>query len=164
MEAAVRLLAARALSARELGDRLARRGHAPREIVVVLDDLRSRGYLDDLTLAYNAASAMATRRSYGRARAAAELRRRGIAADTAAAAVQRAFADVDEDGLALVAVRRLGPVPRGPDGRRKMQRIARSLLRKGLSRSAVGRALRSLGGEAEDLDLEPDGNELEADP
>ena len=164
MEEAARLLAARSLSVRELRERLERRGHPARDIEAALGALQSRGYLDDLALAYNAASVMAARRAYGRTRVAAELRRRGIADETAAEALRRVFAEVDEDGVALEAARRLGPVPAGPAGRRKMQQIARTLLRKGLSRSAVGRALRSLGEGAEDLDLESDGHELERDP
>lgn len=141
-EAGVKLLAGRALTEQEVRDRLGRRGHPPEEIERTVAALRARGYLDDAQLAYNQARSLATRRFYGRARVVAELRRRGVPAGVLSEALQRAFADLDEDALAIQAARKAG--------QGSPERAARSLLRRGWSRGAVAKALRAVAGTAED--------------
>ena len=161
----MRLLAARPLTIQEVRQRLVRGGHEAAEIDRTIRGLLSRGYLDDRLLAYNLASSLAARRLYGRVRVQAELRRRGVPKDTIAEAVEKAFADLDEDGMALAAARRLAPSGRIPPGDKTRQRIVRSLLRRGLPMSAVAKALRSMAGEqdAEGLEREIEDDEFEAD-
>ncbi len=164
-ETALRLLATRSLTVHEIRSRLALRGHGPAEVERVVASLLSRGYLDDRLLAYNLASSLAARRLYGRARVAAELRRRGVPDDAIAEALDRAFAELDEDELALAAARRLAPGGRSPSGDKARQRIARSLLRRGLARGSVVRALRTVAGEeaAAQVEREGEDDEFEAD-
>ena len=141
------------------------RGHGRAEIDRTVKDLLARGYLDDRLLAYNLASSLASRRLYGRARVGAELKRRGVPDADIAEAVARTFAELDEDALALAAARRLASAERGGPGDAARQRIVRALLRRGLSRGAVARALRAIAGDdaAEVLEQEGD-DEFEADP
>lgn len=141
-EAGVRLIAPRALTVHEVRTRLARRGYSVEETQAAVEELSSRGFLDDRTLAYNVATTLAERRLYGKSRVAAELARRGVAADAIGEALERAFAGLDEDAMARKAAsRRAGAVP---VDKRARERMARALLRRGFSRGAVARAL---GGE-----------------
>ena len=149
----------RALSARELHERLARRGVPGREIEDVVSSLRARGYLDDRALAYNVAASRANA-LFGRSRVAAELMRRGVERGTIAEAVARAFADHDEDDLACRAAIKLLGSRSSPDSERARVRLARSLLRRGFSRGAVRKALVSVMGAAA---VENDDDELETD-
>jgi regulatory protein len=138
----VRLLAPRGLTVHEVRTRLARRGYSREEIDAAIEELAARGFLDDRALAYNAATILAERRLYGRPRVAAELARRGVAADTIGEAFERAFAGLDEDSMARKAAGKgAGAVL---IDRRARERTARSLLRRGFSRGAVARVL---GGE-----------------
>src|SRR5262249_48055996 len=119
-EEGVRLLAPRALSVHEVRVRLARRGYSHEEVRSAVEELTSRGFLDDRTLAYNVATTLAERRLYGRPRVAAELARRGVAAEAIGEALERAFAGLDEDAMARKAAgRHAGAAPidqRGPGG------------------------------------------------
>ena len=142
-EAGVRLLAPRALTVHEVRARLVRRGYSDQEIRAAIEELTSRGFLDDRALAYNVATTLAERRLYGRPRVAAELARRGVAAEAIGEALERAFAGLDEDAMARRAAgRRAGAAP---NDKRAQGRMVRSLLRRGFSRGAVARVL---GGEA----------------
>jgi len=143
----VRLLVPRSLSVEEVRRRLHRKGYPASEIDETVGDLVARGYLNDPLLAYNVATSLAVRRLFGKARIAAELRRRGVAGDIIAEALERAFAEVDEDELALKAAgRHATPVP-GPGGESARGRIARALLRRGFSGGTVSRTLRRLSAE-----------------
>ena len=147
-DAAVRMLAARALTVREIRDRLRRKGFGDPEISSAVASLVERGYLDDRTLAYNVALARA-RRLYGKARIEAELKRRGVAQDLAGEAAGNAFEELDEDELAAKAAARAaagrGKAGRDPAG------TARSLLRRGFSRGAVAKAVRAVGAGTTDV-------------
>lgn len=145
-EAAVRLLAPRSLTVHEIRSRLSRRGYSPEEASEAIEQLLSRGYLDDRALAYNVATALAERRLFGKTRVAAELARRGVAADAIGEALDRAFAGLDEDAMARKAAgRRAGTVLTDTRAR---ERMARSLLRRGFSRGAVARVLGGAGPSA----------------
>ena len=146
-EAAVRLLAPRALTVHELRARLARRGYTLEEARDAVEDLLARGFLDDRALAYNVATTLAERRLFGKTRVAAELARRGVAAETIVEALERAFAGLDEDEMARKAAGRAGAVP---VDKRTRERTARALLRRGFSRGAVARALERGGTASED--------------
>jgi len=159
-EAGVRLLGPRALTAREVRARLARRGYPADEIDEAILALTARGYLDDRALAYNVATTLAERRLYGKPRIAAELSRRGVAADAIGEALERVFAGLDEDAMARKAAGRGSAAGAVPTDKRARERTARSLLRRGFSRGAVARALgnnASGAGSAADTDAEHHG-------
>lgn len=92
-EAALRLLAHRARSRRELSTRLRRKEFPARLIEPVLDDLESRGWLDDAEFARSWIRDRLRLRPRGRRALLAELREKGVAAPVAEAALDEAFDD-----------------------------------------------------------------------
>lgn len=86
-EAALRLLARRAYSRRELATRLESRGHPAAAVRAELDALTASGLLDDGRLA-DAVCRSQLERGRGRRAASVELQRRGLGRDARAAALQ----------------------------------------------------------------------------
>ena len=130
----MRLLAARAHSARELRTKLLRRGHPVDEIGAVLERLRQGGYLDDAAYA----RALVGRRSSGRGvRAiASELAAKGVDREVARTALAELSADdqlVAAEALAE-RLRRAGPID--------PERLGARLLRRGFSVEVARAALR----------------------
>lgn len=80
--AALRLLTARALSEKELVERLQRRGFSPAAVAAEVAQLRELGLLDDVRLAAGVCADL-LRRGYGRRRLAAALARRGVSEEAA---------------------------------------------------------------------------------
>jgi regulatory protein len=93
-DAALRLLAVRARSRRELERRLERRGFAERDITAALDRLSEAGLVDDAAFAAAYAESRAGRGADSRV-IAAELRERGVAPKLAERAAEAAV-PVDE--------------------------------------------------------------------
>jgi regulatory protein len=142
--AAADLLSRKAWSRQELTRRLERRGAPPDVAAAVVADLAGRGYLDDEALAQHVAEARARARGIGSRRLTLELGRRGIAKDTAARAVTRAFEETGELELALQAGRRrLAALRRGPSDR-LAGRLGDHLLRRGYPPAVVRRVVRAL--------------------
>lgn len=136
--AALRLLTGRALTERELADRLGRRGFAPSVVKLELDRLRQAGLVDDLQVA-RATCAGLLGRGYGRQRLAAALARRGLTTDVA----RQALAEVsfeDEEAALDRALKRILARSRGertlPPEREK---VIRYLLARGFPASLVAR-------------------------
>jgi regulatory protein len=127
VEAGARALGRRALTTRELDERLARRGVRPSDRAEAADVLSSAGYLDDGRFAAERAAALAARGS-GDALIRDELERRGIAAETIAAALEALPGEAER---AAEIVRRRGRSPA----------TARRLAARGFSLDAVEEAL-----------------------
>ena len=135
----VNSLGARAQSVAEIEAKLARRGVAADVAVEVLDAAVRLGYLNDEELAAQLARASRARR-HGRARAARELRRRRLGEPELEAALESAYADVDEAELAAAA---LGSRPsRDP---RECRRAVAYLVRRGYSTGVAWQVIRSRG-------------------
>lgn len=147
LDRAVGLLAARAHSRKEIEDKLRRSCYHPSTIEMVLYKLEKEHLLDDADFARQWVEARLSRK-LGRTRIAQELRRKGISADEAQAALE----DVsDEDqldaalSLAEKAAQRIKP---GEDPRKSAQRIAGMLVRRGfnwdVARQAIDRVLKDI--------------------
>jgi len=139
-EVALRMLGRRALSRRELAERLARRGFAPAVIRAELHRLEAAGLLDELAVAASVVAGT-LRRGAGRRMAAAALRRRRIAREAADGAL-RAL-DPQEERAALDqavarAARRHPGFERLPEVRRK---VIRYLLARGFGVGEIRAAL-----------------------
>ena len=119
---------------RKLGDRGFDAG-AVREALARLAEL---GYLDDAACARSLAAGPLSRRGYGPLRMRAELERRGAPAEAAAAAVERVYADGEEEAARQVAERWLQRRPA------RRAALARHLDRKGFSSGVVLRLAREL--------------------
>jgi len=149
------LLARKAWSTRELCQRLRRRGAAPDVARVVVEDLESRGYLDDEAFARWWAQARAQGRRVGSLRLRQELSAKGIARELAAAAIDAAFGEASERDRALEAGRRRLPVLVRAAPARAPARLSSYLLRRGypphVVRLVVKRLLGVDPGEAGDV-------------
>ena len=137
---AMRLLAARDLTRRELGERLGRRGFDSGEIARVVEALAPR-YIDDRRLAYNAILSRSRRMRLGRGRLDAELRRRGVSEEDLAAAWEAAQAGYDGPALLAQALEGLLRASGPPRDRRGFERMARQLARRGFPTGEILAAL-----------------------
>ena len=145
--AGLTLLAARDLSAAQLGDRLRRRGFTPQDIDAAIVRLRREGALDDhRAAAAFARRAMAVRRR-GPARIARELAARGVDPSVAEAAIAEALDGRSPEALLERSLdRRLsGPIA----SRAEFRRLYQYLLRQGFEGAMAAAALRRrAGGDA----------------
>jgi regulatory protein len=123
---------------------LRRRG-APGDVAAeVVDDLVSRGYVDDAAFARQWVAARAAR-GYGAARLRMELRARGVASPVIGAALSALGGD-DVLGRARETARRRLPALRRGRPDRVAPRLRDYLLRRGFSTSIVVRVVRETAG------------------
>ncbi len=143
---ALELLGRRPHFRAQLERKLRDRGYDDGEVADTVARLAAAGYLDDERLAREFAAARAGRAGEGVRRVRAELRRRGVAGETAARALAETLPDDDAPAAAAAAAkwRRAH--------RMEAAALARHLDRKGFSRRAILRVLREMGESAEFLD------------
>lgn len=143
-EYALRILSARACTRKRLTERLCERfdPDIAEEAAQLMEDA---GVLDDAGLAFMLAADMLRLKSYGDMRVIQELRRKGISADGAGEALDRAyeeFADeipCEEERIAEILRRRAPDL----DDERQKRRTIDSLIRLGYDYSDIKRALHS---------------------
>ncbi len=133
----VNSLAAKAQSVAEIEAKLAHRGVSEADAARVIAEATRLGYLNDDELAGQLARGFVSR-GYGRRRAASALRRRGLPADLADAAVESTYGETDEVALAR---RALGSRATDDDAARR--RAAAFLARRGFSSAAAWQAVRA---------------------
>ena len=131
----LRLIARRARTRHELRERLTVE-HTPATVEQALDRLAELGYLDDAALA---AAYLSTVRAGERSASTlrSELRRRGVAAGTAQAALE----SHDDESASLAAARRRLRALSRLDPERRMRRLRDHLLRRGFDPDTVRRTL-----------------------
>lgn len=144
---AAALLGIRAHFRAELEWKLRRRGFDDERIASVLERLVGEGLIDDATVARDFIAQRLARGPEGRRRLAAELHRRGVAGDVAAAALDDGLPEDDLEPARAAAARW--------SGRRRgdAAALARFLERKGFSSRAIVAVLRDLpeGGPIHDI-------------
>ena len=147
--AALRLLAVRARTARELERRLVRRGFSPAVAAEVLAWCQSLGYVDDELFAEDWIRNRTGSRPSGRRRIEHELREKGIDPELARRKLDELLSDEDEESGCLELARqqyvKLSRMP--PEVRRR--RLSGFLLRRGFSPEAVQRALAQVDSDYE---------------
>jgi regulatory protein len=147
-ESALRLLAVRARTRRELEGRLGKKGHSAPVVARVLAGLESAGLVDDRAFAALWADERMRLRPVGRRRLAQELRLKGVPPAAASEAVERAFEETSEAAVALRVARAwAGRASPGPRARARLYGL---LVRRGFSRSAALEALREVLGERDE--------------
>lgn len=154
-EYALRALARRSHTLAELEAKIRRRCADQDDVEVVIQRLRSNGYLDDVRVAE---AHFSMRRDFdllGRRRVLGELKRRGVDEATAEAVVAGTYDDRDESALARAFLRRkVGPLPEG--GRiqdsKHLARLFRALARAGFDYPAIADALRDVCDDTELLE------------
>lgn len=145
---ALRMLAARALPARELTRRLERRGHARAVAEAAVEQLTDAGIVNDREFAEQFASARARRQRFGQARLVRELTRFGIPSRAAESAVRESLArdGVDTGALLREAAARKLRALAGADPAQQRRRLRQYLIRRGFAASEVVAYLREIAG------------------
>ena len=144
---AAALSGSRALSRRELEEKLARRGAGAEDIQAAVNWLEELGAIDDAGYARLVARHYGDR-GYGPGRVREELRRRGVPK----ALWDEALSELPEAGAAIAAYLRR-KCPSGTADERERRRLADGLLRRGFSWGEIRPALDALGRDEEDWQL-----------
>ena len=141
---ALTLLSARELSEAQLRTRLKRREFQADDIDSAINRLKADGTLNDRRVAGAIARMETSIKHRGRARVIQKIRQAGIDGDTADAAAEQAFEDIDEDQLLDHAMtRRLrGKTPKELDEKARA-RLVRGLAAQGFTLDAIFKKLRS---------------------
>ena len=142
--AAAGLAGSRALSRRELEEKLARKGLAAEDVQAAADWLEDLGAIDDAAYARLVARHYGDR-GYGPGRVREELRRRGVPR----AFWDDALAELPDSGEAIRAFLEK-KAPAGLADPRERKRLADALLRRGFSWEEIRPALDALGRNEED--------------
>ncbi len=148
-------LATRARTRHEIATRLRDDGHEGALVEDTLDWLAERGLLDDAAYARQYAESRRAAQGYGPERIRQELRRRGIDAETAQAALA-ASEDVDATlALALAqAERRWTSLAREPDARKRRKKLFDFLVRRGFGFDTARQAVEQMAEPAPEDDDE----------
>ncbi len=141
--AALRVLRGAGQSSASLRRKLERRGYSGSAAAEAVRRCAAAGYVDDAALAASVA-ARHRRAGHGRARVAADLKARGLAAEL----IDDAVAELSgtEEGAALAAAHQLWERAGAPETRdqRTRMRVAGALQRRGFAPSLVVRVMRDL--------------------
>jgi regulatory protein len=146
---ALRLLARRELTEKELRDRLIDRHHPREEIDRVIAHLLESKSLDDGRVARAYARTAAGVKGRGRLRVMRELNAMGVARETATEAVTEVFADVDERALIAKALRKKMRGKSRISNAAEHARLYQYLMRQGFTPAGIVAALRKLGGRSD---------------
>lgn len=149
LDRAVGYLAARARSRKEIETKLLQAGYRPCTVEMVLYKLEREGLLDDADFARQWVEARSNRK-LGRGRIAQELRRKGISAEEAEAAMA-AIDDEDQlDGAVSLVKKALARPKPGEDPRKTAARLTAMLARRGYGYDIAREAIRQVMAEPED--------------
>jgi SOS response regulatory protein OraA/RecX len=149
LQMALKMLGRRALSRRELLQKLARKGYPPSDCEAALVAMVDYGYVDDTALA-QACSGQANTAGRGPLWVRQKLAQRQVDQDTAAQAAQSTYASEEEATQRALAVlkRRFANAPVPADrlaAQKHGQRALRFLLGRGFSFGSAREALQQLG-------------------
>ena len=149
LDRAVAFLAARARSRHEIEAKLLQAGYRPNTVEMVLYKLEREKLLDDADFARQWVEARSGRK-LGRSRIAQELRRKGVSAEEAEAALEQIDDDDQLAGAIALAEKAAARIRPGEDPRKAMNRIQAMLARRGYSWDIVKQAVRQALGDPED--------------
>lgn len=130
LDRAVGYLAARARSRREIEQKLLQVGYRPCTVEMVLYKLERERLLDDADFARQWVESR-VHHKLGRSRIAQELRRKGVSADDAEAALSSIGAEDQLAGAVALAEKAAARIKPGEDVRKAQNRIAAMLARRG---------------------------------
>ncbi len=150
LDRAVAFLASRARSRKEIEDKLLRCGYRPCTVEMVLYKLETENLLDDADFAQQWVEARVNHK-LGRNRIAQELRRKGISAEEAEAALENIDPDDQLSSAVALVEKALTRTKSGEDPRKTASRITAMLARRGfgwdVARQAISRAMADLEDE-----------------
>lgn len=136
-EACLRLLAIRARSRAELAQRLSAKGFASEVAEPALDRLAEVGLIDDAEFARQWVRQRHNFSGKGRQALAQELRRKGVAQEDAAAALDSLSADDEHERATELVRRKLRTLPAGLDREKAIRRLVGMLARRGYGHSVA---------------------------
>lgn len=149
LDLALRWLAARARTERELRERLRQRGVPPGVVDATLERLRQWGYVDDRSFAEDYVDRTLAVRHIGPRRLVEELRRRGVSGGLAAEVVAGRLTPERELDLARAAARRRLEMWREGDPAAVRGRLYRFLTARGFDPETAARVVREHLGDEE---------------
>lgn len=141
---ALRLLAIRPRSIREIADRLQRKGYNGQEVDSVIADLSDLGLLDDRKFASQWIESRMALRPMGRARLRAELAAKGVDREIVVTTLAEYGNDLEEKGAALALARKKLGSLRGLEPEAARRRLAGFLGRRGFAAATVLRVLKEM--------------------
>ena len=145
MNRAVRLLAAKPRSIRELRERLLEKPWTNDEIVdAALEKLKGYGYLNDEQFARDIALSNLRQKPQGRRRLKQTMSRKKLDRETVDAAIDAAFDKVPEAELIDVAIEKHLRLKGRPEGREQVKKFYDHLLRRGFDYSLIREKLSDL--------------------
>lgn len=157
LDYAVKSLASKMKSERDLRRRLADRAHPP-TIDAVIAKLKELGYLSDARFAADFARLRQENEKLGKRRVQQGLMQKGIASPLASEAITKQYEDVDETALARLYIERKRlKQPSGDREQRQKEtaKIMRRLVAAGFSSRAIWAVLRDwAGSDIEEIDVE----------
>ena len=148
-DAALAALGRRALTRRELSQRLLRKGYAVDEVERVVSLLVERGLVDDSRTAEQHVRSRASR-GVGKRRVAAELVARGVPEGERDVALSGIDAEGERGRLVAALAKRDRALPAGLTGRERSRKLFDHLVRRGFSPAAVLEELRRKGQKLDD--------------
>lgn len=148
---ALRMLTGAPRTTRQVRDGLARRGYDDDVVTELVDRLVEVGLLDDAELAGMIVRSRVAERGLSRRAVAAELRRKGVADEDAAAALAEVDDEAEADALRRLVRKRLARTA-GLDRQVRVRRVMGALARKGYAPGAALAAISAeLGAERDEL-------------
>lgn len=148
LSSALRLLAVRLRSRKEIEVRLGRRGYPSEVVASVVAQLEREGFLDDARFSEAWVSGRLALRPSGAARLRSELRQKGISGDVIERVVHAAVPQGAERTQAVALARARATRYRGLPREVAMRRVAGVLQRRGFSSGAIVDALRKVFGRS----------------
>lgn len=150
LDKAVAFLASRARSRKEIEDKLLHCGYRPCTVEMVIYKLETENLLDDADFARQWVEARVNHK-LGRNRIAQELRRKGISADEAEAALESIDSNDQLSAAIALVEKALARTKSGEDPRKTANRITAMLARRGfgwdIAREAISQAMNNLEDE-----------------
>jgi regulatory protein len=150
---AYRYLRGRNRTAREMRERLKRKGYTAEIITAVLHDLEADGYVNDRKLALEWARYRLQHKPMGRRRLAWELRGRGVDAEVLAEVLGTVYGELDEVALAEQVARKRLRLTSAAGTRREGQRLSRALFTLGFDLDVIAQVLATISHDAAPLDV-----------
>ncbi len=142
---ALRLLAIRPRSVREMRDRLARKGYQRPENEAVISDLSELGLLDDGKFAAQWVESRMALKPMGPSRLRAELLAKGVDRETVESTLAKYRNESDDRDAALLLARKKMRSLRGLAPEVARRRLAGFLGRRGFAAGTVSRVLKEMG-------------------
>jgi regulatory protein len=158
LEYAVKSLASKMKSERDLRRKVAERAEGAEDVERVMAKLKELGYLSDETFAAEFTRSRQENEKFGRRRVQQGLMQKGIAQPISSVALSSAYDEIDEAALARAYVeRKRMKAPSGDRDQKQKEtaKVMRRLMAAGFSSRAVWKVLRDWGGaEVEEADVD----------